>query len=170
MAACVYCEEPFRQGRCLCGLTKYGMRRRALREERAEMHVLWKFLEMAGMDCMAEDFVVQELGPRTHDLYFASSLYVESYADSDPEDELRDALAGERALVEAVGNIRDIHHLQAELKRSKAEISSLEARVRSLQERLDHANDKCRPRNDDQGTGPGKPSLKRSADGEIRGS
>ena len=85
MAACVYCEEPFRQGRCLCGLTKYGMRRRALREERAEMHVLWKFLEMADMDCMAEDFVVQELGPRTHDLYFASSLDVESDADSDPK-------------------------------------------------------------------------------------
>ena len=107
---------------------------------------------------------------RSHDLYFASSLDVASYEDSDPEVELRDALVGERALVEAVGNIRDIHHLQVELKRSKAEISFLEARVRSLQERLDHAHDKCRPHKGDRGTGPGKPSLKRSADGEIRGS
>ena len=78
------------------------------------MHVLWKFLEMADMDCTAEDLVVQELGMRAHDVYFASSLDVASYEDSDPEDELRDALAGERALVEAVGSVRDLQHLQAE--------------------------------------------------------
>ena len=70
------------------------MRRRALREERAEMHVLWKFLEMAGMDCMAEDFVVQKLGMRSHDLYFASLLDVASDEDSDPGIEFRGALLG----------------------------------------------------------------------------
>ena len=83
MAACVYCDELFKfQGRRLCGRTKYGMRRRALREERAEMHVLWKFLEMADMDCTAEDLVVQELGMRSHDLYFASLLDVASDSET----------------------------------------------------------------------------------------
>ena len=150
----------------MCGLTKYGMRRRALREQRAEMRVLWDFLEMADMDCTAEDLVVQELGMRSHDLYFASSLDVTSDEDSDLEDELRDALVGERALVEAVGNIRDLQHLHGELRRSRAKIMSLEAQVRSLQESLDHAVDKCRPhRNDVQGTSLGKPSRKRAAYG-----
>ena len=83
MTTCVYCDELFRfEGRCMCGLTKYGMRRRALREQRAEMRVLWDFLEMADMDCTAEDLVVQELGMRSHDLYFASLLDVASDSET----------------------------------------------------------------------------------------
>ena len=164
----------------MCGLTKYGMRRRTLREHRGEMRVLWDLIETENLNCTTEDLVIQELGMTSHDLYFASSLDVPSDDDSDPEEELREALAGERALVEAVGNIQDLQHLHGELKRSKAKIMSREAQVRSLRTSLDHAIDKrpretldqtkCHSRNAGQGTSPGQPSRKRTVDGETLGS
>ena len=66
---CVYCGELFRfEGQCRCGLTKYGMRHRTLRDHRAEMRVLWDLLEMEDLNCTAEDLVIQELGTTSHDL------------------------------------------------------------------------------------------------------
>ena len=106
---CIYCGELFRfEGRCRCGLTKYGMRRRSLREHKAELRVIWDLLELENSSCEAEDLVIQELGMTSNDLYFASTFDCPSDIDSDPEEEFRDALVGERAFVEAVGNIQEL--------------------------------------------------------------
>ena len=164
---CVYCNWPFRfEGRCKCGLTKYGMKRRTLREHRAELVVIWEFLEFHNLTCDAEDHIVRELGVSSNDLYYSPLLDCESDEDSDPEEELRGALTGERAIVEAVGSIQDLQRLHGELRRAKARIRSLEAR--SSQENLNHATDKCRHLSEDPDTGPGQGSRKRTAGGATR--
>ena len=163
---CIYCDWPFRfEGRCKCGLTKYGMKRRTLREHRAELVVIWEFLEFHNLTCEAEDQIIRELGMSSNDLYYSPLLDCESDEDSDPEEELRGALAGERAIVEAVGNIQELQRLHGELRRAKAKIRSLEAR--SSQESLNHATDKCRHHSEGPGTGPGQGSRKRTADGAM---
>ena len=83
------------------------------------MRVIWDLLEMENLNCEAEDLVIQELGMTSNDMYFASTLDCPSDIDSDPEEELRDALAGERALVEAVGSIQELQRLHDELRRAK---------------------------------------------------
>ena len=160
---CVYCDWPFRyEGRCKCGLTKYGMKRRTLREHNAELVAIWEFLEFHNMTCDAEDHVVRELGS-SNDLYYSPMLDCESDEDSDPEEELRGALVGERAIVEAVGNIRELQRLHGELRRARAKIRSLEAR--SLRESENRATDKCRHSSEGPDTGLGQGSRKRTAGG-----
>ena len=164
---CVYCNWPFRfEGRCKCGLTKYGMKRRTLREHRAELVLIWEFLEFHNLTCEAEDQIIRELGRSSNDLYYSPLLDCESDVDSDPEEELRGALAGERAIVEAAGNTRELQRLHGELRRARAKIRSLEAR--SLRESENHATDKCRHPSEDPDTGPGQGSRKRTAGGETR--
>ena len=60
----------------------------------------------------------------SNDLYYSHLLDGESDVDSDPEEELRGALVGERAIVEAVGNIQELQRLHGELRRAKAKIIS----------------------------------------------
>ena len=117
------------------------------------------------MTCEAEDQIIRELGMSSNDLYYSPLLDCESDEDSDPEEELRGALAGERTIVEAVSNIQELQRLHGELRRAKAKIRSLEAR--SLQESLNHATDKCRHHSEGPGTGPGQGSRKRTADGAM---
>ena len=164
---CVYCDWPFRfEGRCKCGLTKYGMRRRTLREHRAELVVIREFLEFHNMTCDAEDHVIRELGLLSNDLYYSPLLDCESDEDSDPEEELRGALAGERAIVEAVGSIQEMKRQQSELRRAKAKIRSLEAR--SLRESPIHEYRKMSSPQRRPEHSPGRGSRKRTAGGETR--
>ena len=126
-------------------------------------------LESWELDAEAEDVISQELGITSHDLYFAPTSDAPSGIDSDPEEDLRAAIFDEQLFVEAVSNIKELQHLQSELKRARAKIRSLEAQVRSLENIIDQSLDKCSPRshNDAQGTCPGTASRKRVAIGEI---
>ena len=142
------------------------MRRRTLREHRAELLVIWKFLEFHCLTCETEDYIIRELGLSSNDLYYSPLLDCESDEDSDPEEELRGALAGERAIVEAAGSIQELQRLHGELRRARAKIRSLEAR--SSQESLNHAADKCRLPSEGPDTGPGQGSRKRTAGGATR--
>ena len=58
---CVFCSDLFRP-RCRCGLTKYAMRRRTLREHRLELRMLWDFLEECGLAFEAKEFLVGTMG------------------------------------------------------------------------------------------------------------
>ena len=137
------------------------MKRRTLREHRAELVVIWEFLEFHNLTSDAEDHVIRELGLSSNDLYYSPLLDCESDEDSDHEEELRDALAGERAIVG--GNIRELKRLHSELRRAKAKIRSLEAR--SLRESDIRATETCRHHSEGPGTGPGQGSRKRTAGG-----
>ena len=153
------------EGRCKCGLTKYGMACRTLREHKAEMRVIWDVRHTWDLSCDAEEMVIQELGTTIKYLYFSPALDCSSDSDSDPEEELRGALAGGRVLVEAVGNIQELQRLHGELRRTIAKVMSLEAQLRSLEQSNDHNNNKCSHHNDAQDTGRGRGSRKRTAGG-----
>ena len=141
------------------------MKHRTLREHRAELVVIWEFLEFHNLTSDAEDHVIRELGLSSNDLYYSPLIDCESDEDSDHEEELRDALAGERAIVEAVSNIQELKRLHSELRRAKAKIRSLEARA--SQESLNHTTDKCRHHSEGPGAGQGQGSRKRTAGGEM---
>ena len=104
------------------------MKRRSLREHRQELRCIWGLLASWELDVEAEDVISQELGITSHDLYFAPTLDVPSDVDSDPEEDLRSAISDERVFVEAVSDIRELQHLQSELKRARLRIRSLRVR------------------------------------------
>ena len=143
------------------------MRRRTLREHRLELRILWDFLEECGLAYEAQELIVGTMGGTCGELYCAPTLDAPSDLDSDPEEELREALLGERALVEAVSHVQEFHRLHDELRRTRARVVALEAQIRSSESSEDQSLEKC-PRRDVRATGRGRGSRKRTFAGETR--
>ena len=129
--------------------------------------MLWDFLDECGLAFEANELVVGKLGWTCGDLYCPQTLDAPSDIDSDPEEELREALIGERALVEAVGHVQEFHRLHEELRRARARVVSLEAQ-RSNENAGDQTLDKCPNCRDVRATGRGRGSRKRTVAGETR--
>ena len=142
------------------------MRRRTLREHRLELRILWDFLEECGLAFEAKELLVGTMGWTCGELYCAPTLDAPSDLDSDPEEELREALIGERALVEAVSHVQEFHRLHDELRRTRARVVPLEAQLRSSESSEDQNVEKC-PRRDVRATGRGRGSRKRTVVGET---
>jgi len=129
--------------------------------------MLWDFLDECGLAFEAKELVVGKMGWTCGELYCAQTLDAPSDIDSDPEEELREALLGERALVEAVGHVQEFHRLHDELRRTRARVVSLEAQLRSYESAEDQTIDKCLNRRDVRATGRGRGSRKRTVAGET---
>ena len=143
------------------------MRRRTLREHRLELRILWDFLDECGLAFEAKELIVGKMGWTCGELYCAPTLDAPSDLDSDPEEELREALIGERALVEAVSHVQEFHRLHDELRRTRARVVALEAQLRSSESSEDRTVEKC-PRRDVRATGRGRGSRNRTVAGETR--
>ena len=130
--------------------------------------MLWDFLDECGLAFEANELVVGKMGWTCGELYCAQTLDAPSDIDSDPEEELREALLGERALVEAVGHVQEFHRLHDELRRTRARVVSLEAQLRSYESAEDQNVEKCLNRRDVRATGRGRGSRKRTVAGETR--
>ena len=131
--------------------------------------MLWDFLEECGLAFEAKELLVGTMGWTSGELYCAQTLDAPSDLDSDPEEELREALLGERALVDAVSHAQEFHRLRDELRRTRARVVSLEARLRSSESAEDQTVEKCQ-RRDVRATGRGRGSRKRTADGATASS
>ena len=163
---CVFCSDLFRP-RCRCGLTKYAMRRRTLREHRLELRNIWEIMDECGLAFEAKELIVGKMGWTCGELYCAPTLDAPSDLDSDPEEELKEALVGERALVEAVSHVQEFHRLHDELRRTRARVVALEAQIRSSESSEDQSLEKC-PRRDVRATSRRRGSRKRTVAGETR--
>ena len=138
-----------------------------MREHKLELRILWDFLDECGLAFEAKELIVGKMGWTCGELYCAPTLDAPSDLDSDPEEELREALLGERALVEAVGHVQEFHRLHDELRRTRARVVSLEAQ-RSNESAEDQTLDECLNRRDVRATCRGRGSRKRTVAGETR--